>query len=127
MPSAFWEVTKNIFNACSGYFPKRWKKGVIIPLPKKKEARSLSDLRPITLLSTWGKCLERVIMNGIMNEDGEIPGMPANQFAYRKGHSATDAVRLVQMELEANSQSNATTAVIALACSKHSTPSGRKV
>lgn len=53
-----------IFNSCLkiGYFPKKWKMGKIIPIPKpNKDHSSPKSFRPITLLSSLGKLFERLI------------------------------------------------------------------
>lgn len=119
-PMAFWDYSAAIFSAClkEGYFPSRWKEGLIIPIPKKKAIEKVEDCRPITMLSNWGKCLERIILNRMRNDEWRVIGVPDNQYAYREGHKASDAVRLVQLQAEVNRQDKLTTAIIALDCTK---------
>src|SRR6218665_2086785 len=50
-----------------GRVPKEWRNGIIIPLPKKGDIRECSNWRGITLLSTPGKIMARVILNRMRN------------------------------------------------------------
>lgn len=70
-PKIFWDITRTI--------------------PKTAAAAAPKDFRPISMVSNWGKLLEEVIMVKMKNEDGQIKGVPDNQFAYRMGHSALHA------------------------------------
>ena len=54
------EIIKHLFD-CSiitGTFPKAWKQGTVIPLPKVANHQVPSELRPITLLIIPGKMLD---------------------------------------------------------------------
>jgi hypothetical protein len=44
---------------CS-YFPPQWKRATMIPIPKVPSPSTLSDFRPISLLSCLSKILERM-------------------------------------------------------------------
>lgn len=61
LPRLFWEMTRIIFNNCmaNSYFPVKWKKAVIMPLPKTDKAAAPKEFRPISLLSNWGSALKR--------------------------------------------------------------------
>ena len=49
-----------------GYFPRAWKKALVVPIPKpRSDPRQCSNYRPISLLSPFGKLLEYFILNGI--------------------------------------------------------------
>ena len=58
-------VLLTIFNWCleKGYFPSKWKQGLILPVPKpnKKDYQLPTNYRPITLLSCLSKVLERLL------------------------------------------------------------------
>lgn len=97
LPRLFWEMTRIFFNNCmaNSYFPVKWKRAVILPLPKTDKAETPKEFRPISLLSNWGKCLEEVLLNRMKDDEGEVKGVPNNQFAYRPGHSAAYAVDLL--------------------------------
>lgn len=78
-----------IFNSCLrlNYFPYEWKKGVIIALPKPgKSPLYPENLRPITLLNTMSKILERIILKFISQQKCYIPN---EQFGFREHHSTT--------------------------------------
>ena len=47
----------------SGCFPSAWKKSNVIPIFKKGEETSVSNYRPISLLSCTSKIIERVVFN----------------------------------------------------------------
>lgn len=70
------------------------------------------------MLSNWGKVLEEVILSKMKNSDGEIKGVPPNQFAYRPGHSAVHAVDLHCAETRENRKRGRTTAVVSLDVTK---------
>lgn len=120
LPKIFWDCTVILFNNClvNGYFPKKWKNAIIIPIPKTGKAETANDYRPISLLSNWRKCLEDVILSRLRNDEDEVVGVPGQQFAYKKGHSAVNAVDLLGAEIEEGKRKRMTTVVIALDITK---------
>lgn len=120
LPKYFWDCTTIMFNNClvNGYFPKKWKTATIIPLLKTSKAEIPNDYRPISLLSNWGKCLEDVILNRLKNDEDEVVGVPAHQFAYKRGHSAVHAVDILGAEIEESRRLRMATVVIALDITK---------
>ena len=58
-----------IYNKClkTGIFPKRCKKAVIIQIikPGQEGSDEVSKFRPISLLNTGGKVLEKIMINRI--------------------------------------------------------------
>ena len=69
-------VLQHLFN-CSlrtGIFPKAWKQGTVIPIPKVSNPQSPSDLRPVTLLPIPGKMIS------------------CNQNGFRKHHGTSDTI-----------------------------------
>ena len=58
-----------IYNKClkTGIYPKRWKKAVIIPVikPGQEGSDEVLKFRPISLLNTGGKMLEKIMINRI--------------------------------------------------------------
>lgn len=50
-----------------GIFPSLWKKAVVMPLFKKGPPEEPSNYRPISLLSTVGKIMERVVFKHLFN------------------------------------------------------------
>jgi hypothetical protein len=54
-----------LFSACIyiGYFPAEWKSAVGVMLPKpEKDTREATSYRPISLLNTMGKLLEKIVV-----------------------------------------------------------------
>jgi hypothetical protein len=58
-----------IYNGClkDGVFPNRWKKAKIIPIvkPGTEGSDEVNKFRPISLLDSGGKVLEKLLINGI--------------------------------------------------------------
>lgn len=84
-----------IFNAAIRlqHFPLTWKMAKIITFHKAgKPQQEPTSYRPISLLSTIGKLLERILLvrlNKVL-EDGAV--IPNNQFGFRALHSTTHAL-----------------------------------
>lgn len=81
-----------IFNACLrlGYFPNQWKHAIILPFHKSGKDKHRSDsYRPISLLPTLSKVLEKIIQTRlqIILEGQNI--IPYHQFGFKKQHSTT--------------------------------------
>ena len=63
------------------FVPRVWKTSVIIPVPKKPNAKILNDFRPVALTSVLCKCMERVVCNQLTPSVADH--MDSFQFAYR--------------------------------------------
>lgn len=87
----------HILNCCleMGYFPDIWKISVVKPLPKIKIPVSYSDLRPISLISTLSKILERIIYNQLMSYVNENNILSCQQSGFRKGYSTTSVLACI--------------------------------
>ena len=70
-------------------FPSAWKTARISAIPKVKEIKSNSDLRPISILPVLSKEYERLVLRQMVNFLSFGPdGIFKESFgAYRKGHS----------------------------------------
>ena len=84
-----------LFNACAllGYHPSRWKRAVIavIPKPDRKDYSLPKNYRPIALLETFGKLMEKVMARRILADVTRNNLIPTNQFGGRNASSCTDA------------------------------------
>lgn len=87
-------------------------------IKKCPAAAEPKDFRPISMLSNLGKLLEEVILVKMKNVDGQIKGVPVNQFAYKMGHSALHAADLVCAKARNMRRRGRTTAVVALDATK---------
>jgi hypothetical protein len=84
----------HIFNTAisTKKFPDAWKISKIVPVPKIKDPSWLKDYRPISILPTVSKALERVMKDQIVlfcNERGLFNPL---QSGFRPGHSTTTAL-----------------------------------
>lgn len=100
LPLSALELLVIIFRSCLilGYFPSNWKTAKTIVLPKKgKDLSNPKSYRPIGLLNTLSKLLEKVILlflNRIILKDSLIRD---EQFGFRSCHSAQhQLVRLTE-------------------------------
>ena len=87
-------IFSEIVNASlkSGYFPSRWKKARIKPIPKINEPISATDFRPISLLIAFSKIIEKIAAKQM--KDYLIKNNFLNKFqsAYKAKHSTTTAL-----------------------------------
>lgn len=89
----------HLFNACLklSYFPEAWKhaKVVAIPKPNKNPADALS-YRPISLLSSLSKILEKILLQRLNKHIKDFQCIPNFQFGFREQHSTNhQLVRVV--------------------------------
>jgi hypothetical protein len=76
-----------------GVFPERWKRQRLVLLPKAgKPPGDPSGYRPLCLLDTAGKVLEKIILNRLLRYTEGVNGLSSNQFGFRKGRSTVDAI-----------------------------------
>ena len=94
LPDSVLAVVLRLFNACLslGYFPDGLKVSVVKMIPKKPNARSVNDFRPISLLEILGKVLERMINERLMVHMELNELYYDYQFGYRKGKGTTMAI-----------------------------------
>ena len=74
------------------YFPKKWKMGIITPIPKTGNLLLKSNWRPITILTTLGKLLEKIVhfqTNTYLNLN-EI--LSYDHHGFRQGYSTSSAI-----------------------------------
>ena len=84
------DIFNHILN--SGYFPKSWTEGVIVPLHKKGDINTVNNYRGITLVSCLSK-LFTSILNKRITEYCNNVSLPSNaQFGFRKERSTIDAL-----------------------------------
>lgn len=95
---AFPDRFRTVLQKCldEGHFPDPWKVQKLVLLPKPgKPPGDPSSYRPICLLDTLGKLLERIILNRLTKYTESEHGLAARQFGFRKGRSTVDAIRKV--------------------------------
>ena len=81
---------------CS-YFPPQWKRATMIPIPKVPSPSTLSDFRPISLLSCLSKILERMTERRFSHHLESKGILKASQGGFRPHRSAEEqALSIVQ-------------------------------
>ena len=83
-----------IFNKSilSGVFPEQMKIAKVIPLFKKGDKLDPSNYRPISLLSTLSKILEKIIFKRTINFFNKHTVFTNSQFGFRQKHSTIHAL-----------------------------------
>lgn len=92
------QLLKKLYNSCfyEGIFPEKWKVAKLVLLRKGyKPLDQPSSYRPICLLDSSGKLLERVIKERLEKHLESVGGLHARQFGFRKGCSTIDAIAKV--------------------------------
>ncbi|CAB0038178.1 unnamed protein product [Trichogramma brassicae] len=79
-----------------GCFPARWKRQrLVLMLKPGKPAFEPSSYRPLCMLDTAGKLLERIIADRLEAFTEGPAGLADSQFGFRKGRSTIDAIQKV--------------------------------
>ena len=75
-----------------GEFPHGMKAADVSPLYKSKEKYMVNNYRPISLLITMSKILEKVVYVRVYNFLVEIDQLYQSQYGFRSGHSCQNAI-----------------------------------
>ena len=102
----------------SGVFPDRWKAACVVPIPKSGDPDSPSNNRPISLLSTLSKILEKVVCTQLSAYIYEHHLLSPSQYAYRPQHSTEDAVLDAVERIVTNTDNGLISSVTTLDLSK---------
>lgn len=83
-----------IVNHCLsfGVFPEAWKQADIIPVPKVSNPSELSHYRPISILPTMSKIIEKVVNEQLIEFSINRKLLPITQSGFRAKHSTTTAL-----------------------------------
>lgn len=76
----------------SGQFPKPLKTAVVVPVPKKGDRHDIANYRPIALLSTISKILERIVADKIGGFLDRFDILNSFQHGFRRNHSTETAI-----------------------------------
>jgi hypothetical protein len=74
-----------------GIFPERLKSFVIKPLYKKGDKSLLSNCRPISLLTSFSKIVEKVMFNGLISHLKKFAILSPNQYGFQENLSIDNA------------------------------------
>lgn len=112
-------ILLDVFNRCLtlGEFPARWKRQRLVLLLKgNKPLDEPSSFRPLCLLDTAGKLLERLLLARLETALEETEGLSDRQYGFRKGRGTVDAITAVhRIAAEANGGRSLSTRFCALA------------
>lgn len=90
---------KIVFNKCFLHhvFPEVWKQGLLRAIPKtgNRDMLFTKSYRPITLLPTFGKALERILSLRLNHHIEHLNLMNCNQHGFRQGKSTITALEAV--------------------------------
>ena len=76
----------------TGIFPEEMKKADIVPLYKSKEEYECTNYRPISLLLTMSKLLEKVMYKRTYNFLEQRKQLYNSQYGFRQSHSCENAI-----------------------------------
>ena len=97
-----------VMNGCLawGIFPKRWKVGNVITIPKgpDRDRSSPKSYRPICLLSMVGKLLERLMATRMAPIFHDHALSSDRQYGFRPGRSTVDAITKLREKVEQMSE-----------------------
>lgn len=115
LPSVGVRFMTNIINACIDkcYFPEHFKKAKVTAILKpQKDPKCAVSYRPISLLSSIGKILERIIytkLSGFLTANSIIK---AKQFGFRPGHSTVHQIKRIVNIINANKARRKSTGMV---------------
>ena len=102
----------------SGVFPDLMKVADVVPLHKGKSPHLESNYRPISLLTTMSKILEKVMYSQVYSFLDKTNQIYENQYGFRVKHSCEHAVSKVISEILKNNEHNKYTVGLFLDLSK---------
>ncbi|CAB0031141.1 unnamed protein product [Trichogramma brassicae] len=92
------DIFLQVYTAClrTGVFPACWKRQRLVLLPKPgKPPEEPSSYRPLCMLDTAGKILERIICDRLEATTESPEGFSDHQYGFRKGRSTINAIENV--------------------------------
>lgn len=88
------------FSFTTGTVPEQFKVARVIPVFKKGPQKSLSNYRPISLLSIFNKILEKLMHKRLTNYTEKLAIMYDGQFGFRAKHSTIHALLLLNDRIQ---------------------------
>lgn len=113
-------ITK-LINKCieKSHWTENFKLAKVIPIVKAgKPASDPNSYRPISLLNTIGKIMEKVVYNRLVEVVDRTNLLPKIQFGFRKGHSTVHQVKRIQNYITRNKIIKNSTGVVLLDIAK---------
>lgn len=109
-----------IVNKCleSSTFPKAWKNSNVIPVPKVANPEEYAQFRPISILPTISKILERIVHNQVSEYVKTNNILPSTQSGFRPNHGTSTALLHVTDDIYRACDSGRGTVLVLLDYSK---------
>ena len=76
----------------TGEIPHQLKVAKVVPIHKSGDSADMNNYRPISLLNTFSKILEKIVAIRLTNFLDENKILSPNQFGFRQGHSTVHAM-----------------------------------
>ena len=107
-----------MYNKClkTGCFPDNWKIAKVIPItkPGKEGSGDPTKYRPISLLNTEGKILERLFIQRIMHHAYITEALNRNQYGFTPQKNTVDAAMEVRQYIEPHISNGGVAIIISL-------------
>lgn len=103
------QLLLNMYNKClkEGIFPKQWTIQKLVLINKGKgDPNSPSSYRPLCMLDTAGKLLEKLLKARLQSVIQVAGDLSSRQYGFRKGRSTVDAVQEVVAAVGAAQRGN---------------------
>lgn len=101
-----------------GVVPSKWKKSIVLPVPKVTKAIEMKQLRPINILPTMSKILEKIVKEEITDHLQINNTLPLVQSGFRKYHSTNTALMKITNDITRGMDNSQVTYLILLDFSK---------
>lgn len=111
------EFLLETYNAClrDGRFPNCWKEQTLVLLHKTgKPLNEPSSYRPLCMLDSLGKMLEKLIANRLSQQIETQGGLSDRQYGFRRGRSTIDAIATVVANAKRSQEQKGFCAVITI-------------
>lgn len=106
------------FSLQSGIFPDIWKFSLVQPIPKIPQPVSPSDYRPISILCSISKVLERIVHRQLTDYLNKIDFFASYQSGFRPSYSTTTALLKVTEDIRRSMDKKNLTALVLFDFSK---------
>jgi hypothetical protein len=109
LPDKGYIILTQIYNAIlrTGYFPSQWKAAQILMIHKPgKNPNDITSYRPISLLPTLAKILEKIILTRLQPIIDKHQLIPPHQFGFRKGHGTLEQIHRIVNQIESDFENN---------------------
>lgn len=117
LPLSGLNLLAKLFNACLSlcYFPKTWKQSKVIAIPKPGKDLSCPDsYRPISLLDSLSKILEKIIKEKVVKYINDNNVLPNQQFGFRCEHNTVQPLTRIKNIVKNNFGEGKSTAMVLL-------------